>query len=44
MATGRPLSVGVIVAPLERRCASSIPVLQEDYPTVWHGLERHLEG
>jgi homogentisate 1,2-dioxygenase len=25
-------------------CASSIPALQEDYPTVWHGLERHLEG
>jgi homogentisate 1,2-dioxygenase len=24
--------------------ASSIPALQEDYPTVWHGLERHFEG
>ncbi len=24
--------------------ASSIPALQEDYPTVWHKLERHFEG
>ncbi|WP_370326447.1 homogentisate 1,2-dioxygenase [Euzebya sp.] len=23
--------------------ASSIPQLQDDYPTVWHGLERHFE-
>ena len=23
--------------------AGSIPALQEDYPTVWHGLERHFE-
>jgi homogentisate 1,2-dioxygenase len=23
--------------------AASIPALQDDYPTVWHGLERHFE-
>ena len=24
--------------------ASSIPALQEDYPSVWHALERHFSG
>ncbi len=23
--------------------AASVPALQDDYPTVWHGLERHFE-